>query len=383
MTAFQHTAMSAEAALGEPLVRRILARVIDRLDVQPAGERTNAIRIDLDHAIAPEIHHAESLAARAVAWAAVEGAVSAGWATLGYRKHRRHGSPEEREPYLEFRWTESIEGFIRDQLQRPRKTSYAGQWRERLTQANLSLPEDALARLAGSPIQIKGRSAEEVFARFLSIRELAQQQLLLREVSSRAFWGLSKVLDARADLIALLLGCDECPFPEQPIVLNVHIHGVPRSFLFVENHVSFERLKASDALPHTAMIFSSGFRGAAARLRRPGGCSIYYSRASGESAISAFEEILFSFADVPVFFWGDLDYSGMAILKSLRSIFPSAQAWQAGYEPMLKRLTRGDGHTPIESGKEGQRVVEQVGCLYADSYLIPALQAHGCFVDQE
>lgn len=70
--------------------------MIIRLDVQPATERSNAIRINLDDAIAPEIHKAESLAARAMAWASVEGLVAEGWASLGYRKHRRHGSPEDR-----------------------------------------------------------------------------------------------------------------------------------------------------------------------------------------------------------------------------------------------------------------------------------------------
>ncbi|MBT4075489.1 MAG: hypothetical protein HOE78_02800, partial [Gammaproteobacteria bacterium] len=29
----------------------------------------------------------------------------------------------------------------------------------------------------------------------------------------------------------------------------------------------------------------------------------------------------------PVWFWGDLDYSGMAILKVLRQRFENVQAW--------------------------------------------------------
>jgi hypothetical protein len=84
-----------------------------------------------------------------------------------------------------------------------------------------------------------------------------------------------------------------------------------------------------------------------------------------------------------VFFWGDLDFSGMAILASLRSGFPSAQAWRSGYEPMLTRLIDGDGHSPAESGKERQRPVDQTGCPYADDALIPALKFYGRFVDQE
>lgn len=172
----QNAVMNADAALTEPLIRRVLARVIDRLDVQPAAERSSAIRINLDPTIAPEIHHAESLVARAVAWASVEGIVSAGWATLGYRKHRRHGSPEDREPYLDFRWAEPVEDFIRQELQRPRKTaSYGAQWRALLVQADVALPEASLARLAASPIEITGRTVEDVLSRFCRLMTLAYE----------------------------------------------------------------------------------------------------------------------------------------------------------------------------------------------------------------
>jgi hypothetical protein len=87
--------------------------------------------------------------------------------------------------------------------------------------------------------------------------------------------------------------------------------------------------------------------------------------------------------DIPAYFWGDLDYSGMAILASLRTIFPSAQAWKPGYGPMLSRLNAGDGHSPAESGKERQRVIDATGCAYADEELLPALRASGRFLDQE
>src|SRR5205085_7396228 len=103
-------------------------------------------------------------------------------------------------------------------------------------------------------------------------------------------WGMSKILDGRADVVAALLNCDECPFPEQPIVLNVQLADVPTAFLFVENHVAFERLKKRTDLRDVALIFSSGFRGAAARLRKPIGCSVYYSRTSGQDVSAAFEQ---------------------------------------------------------------------------------------------
>ena len=376
-------AMPVEAALKEPLVQRIFFRVLDRLDTQPAAERTLSIRIELDAEMAPEIHAAESLADREVAWAALDGLADQGWAKCGYRLHRKHGARHERKPYLDFKWTAEIEDRIRHALNRPAKAnSYASNWRVLVGQAELSLPEARLSQMAATPLIVSGRSAEEVFARFLQIRELANEPLLLREVSSRLFWGLSKLLDGRADAIAALLDSEECPFPEQPVVLNVHVGVGFKSFLFVENHVAFERLKRRDDLAEYALIYCGGFRGAAARLRRPGGCSVYYSRTSSPEAVASFETVLFSSENPPVFFWGDLDFSGMAILASLRSTFPSAEAWQPGYEPMLKRLMDGDGHSPAEAGKERQRPIAETGSTYADQFLIPALNV-GRFVDQE
>jgi hypothetical protein len=376
--------MTADTALNEPLIHRLFARVLDRLDVQPAAERSLPVRVNLDAAMAPEIHLADSLAARAVAWAAVDGVVAAGWARLDFRMHHRHGPREERKPYLDVKWSVEVEELVRTRLGRPHKaSSYAARWRAAIEERSLPLSEVALAKLCATPIEVSGRSIEDVLSTFLSVRDMANEPLLLREVSSRVFWGLSKLLDGRADAVAALLDADECPFPEQPIVLTVHLPKSARSFLFVENHVAFERLKQRVELADMALIFSSGFRGAAMRLRKPGGCSVYYSRTSAQDAFGPFEEHLFSALDVPVFFWGDLDYSGMLILASLRSIFPSAQAWQPGYAPMLARLLRQDGHSPLESGKARQRPIERTGCPYADAILIPALRTSGQFVDQE
>jgi hypothetical protein len=86
---------------------------------------------------------------------------------------------------------------------------------------------------------------------------------------------------------------------------------------------------------------------------------------------------------IPVFFWGDLDYSGMAILRDLKAIFPNLEAWQPGYARMLARLNAGAGHLPDEAGKAGQLDPGDTGCPYADQELLPAIRKSGRFVDQE
>ena len=73
----------------------------------------------------------------------------------------------------------------------------------------------------------------------------------------------------------------------------------------------------------------------------------------------------------------------MAILSSLRTTFPSAQAWEPGYAPMVVRLDTGEGHAPEEAKKTGQKPISSTGCSYADGVLIPALTKYGRFIDQE
>jgi hypothetical protein len=141
----------------------------------------------------------------------------------------------------------------------------------------------AVSRNLDLPVSIPGRSATEVFRRLISIRALYAhgETLHLREVSSRTFWGLSKIFDNRSDLVAALLGLAECPYPAQPIHLNIYLAG-PRSWiLFVENKTSFERAirDAGEALLHgrfsphagAALIYSSGFMGTAGRMRKSTG----------------------------------------------------------------------------------------------------------------
>jgi hypothetical protein len=237
----------------------------------------------------------------------------------------------------------------------------------------------------------------EVFGRLNSIRALydRRETLHLREVSSRTFWGLSKVLDSRSDLIASLLGLAECPYPAQPVHLNVYFVGVFSWILFVENKTAFERAirDAREALLHgrfspyagAALIYSSGFMGTAGRMRKSSGSRAFYclDAISNANEVEAFDTAFYSDIDINAAFWGDLDHAGMAILSGLRTNFPSTRAWEPGYAPMLVRLETGEGHAPEEAKKGGQKPISSTGCSYADSVLIPALAKYGRFIDQE
>jgi hypothetical protein len=388
--------MSPETALGDPLARRLLGSALDRLDKSRPEDRTNAVRIPIDPNTAPEIFKAETIADREIAWHVIDVLADAGIGIVAYRRAARHGSREDRQPVFEISTTPANEDRLRAFYSRPRPgLKYSDEWRCLAQSSDLDI--DIKATISDLPVSVPGRSATDVFIRLLSIRALFdhREPLYLREVSSRTFWGLSKVLDNRSDLVAALLGLVECPYPAQPIHLNIYFAGPFSWILFVENKTSFERAirDAREALQHgryspytgAALIYSSGFMGTAGRMRKSSGSRAFYclDAVSNANEIRAFDAAFYDETDVNAAFWGDLDHAGMAILSSLRTNFPSARAWEPGYAPMVVRLATGEGHAPEEARKVGQKPILSTGCSYADSVLIPALAKHGRFIDQE
>lgn len=279
---------------------------------------------------------------------------------------------------------------VREAVNRPERVkSNAQRWREAVY--NSLDASDEVRRVVGDfCIDMPDHSMEEVVRRLNRLRTFADQSMLLREVSTQLFWGMSKVLDKRQGLVAALLGMDECPFPDSPIHLQVHLPiGGYSAILFIENLMSFEQAcrSVNEVFSGLAIVYASGYKGSAKRLRMVGGCSLYYA-GTGELGIEMrrrFEQWLFGelTPQLPVYFWGDLDFSGMRILAAMRSSFPSLSAWETGYSMMLKELSEGKGHSPEAAEKAGQKSIDATGCLYADQQLIPALKSQGRFVDQE
>ena len=147
---------------------------------------------------------------------------------------------------------------------------------------------------------------------------------------------MSEVLDNRTGLVAALLGADEYPFSKSPIQLQVYLPpGGFSGVLFIENQMSFEQAARSvnPAFAKLALVYASGFKGSAARLRNPDTVSLYFSHKGelGGDRADYFSSWLFAKnIAIPVCFWGDLDWSGRRILAALRNNFPEMQAWQPG-----------------------------------------------------
>lgn len=365
-------------------VRALLNTLVDRLDGAELRGSAKAQSVGLSERTWPALYRADRESEKEELWEHVAEMVRWGWLAVKPDSAVRSRAGYASSP----RVTVADERAVRTAVGRAeRLKSAVERWKEAVY-SGLQASEEAKATVAEFCIDMPDRPMSEVVERLNAMAALADKPLLLREVSSQLFWGMSKVLDKRQGLVSALLGLDDCPFPESPIQLQVFlpVDGY-RGVLFIENLMSFERAtrSKSSAFDGMALIYASGFKGSAQRLRTSDGCSLFYSArgAMGQDLRDAFEAWLFGKGNQPAYFWGDLDWSGMRILWAMRSSFHDLRAWEPGYAAMLAALTEGRGHTPEAADKQGQRPVSMTGCPYADSDLLSALRETGRFVDQE
>ena len=201
----------------------------------------------------------------------------------------------------------------------------------------------------------------------------------LRQLSTHAFWGDSKVLDERADLLTALFPALQ--IRERAIVVAVHLPLAIRGALFIENQDTYTAALGGEppAVADHALIYMAGFRGAAARIRMRDGACLHFGGPGMAGRSDEFERWWFGVepSAVAMSFWGDLDFAGMQILKSLRSRFGAVTAWRVGYEPMLADLRAAGRGASVQAEPHKQVDPGQTGCDYADSQLLPAIREHG------
>lgn len=230
--------------------------------------------------------------------------------------------------------------------------------------------------LRDSPISVAERSAEDVVRALKGFSEQSITGLTLRELSARHFWGDSKFLDGRDEWLLRVLSKDPSEIFPRPLLLSTYAPQGFTRLLFIENQDTFVRA-ALQQPKSTALIYSGGFRATAARL----GNAACFSFLPG----SAPDDFQARWQDegLEAAFWGDLDFSGMAILASLRQSQPRLTAWRPAYSLMLEHLLAGGGHSPLQAGKDLQRDPRVTGCEYADTQLLPALRCQNRCIDQE
>lgn len=371
--------------VNSPAVQALLNKLVDRLDSAEARGSATAQTVALNATTWPALYNARFESDKEHLWEQLLQLVKLGWVQVTPEAVCRSVDGYDKQPRVKVVDIEAV----RKAVQRPeRKKSSMERWREAVEQ-HLEASPDVKKAVGDYCVELSDKTMNEVVGRLNSLRELANEPLMLREVSARLFWGMSKILDNRTGLVAAVLGVEECPFPESPIQLQVYLpkEGF-NSALFIENQMSFEQAirSTSPTFRQIALVYASGFKASASRLRAQDMASLYFSHKGelGGSAKDDFERWLFAPASaMPVYFWGDLDWAGLRILSALKGPFLNMAAWKPGYGPMLDSLQAGMGHSPEAADKKGQRPLQSVGCEYADGELIPALKKFGKFVDQE
>lgn len=292
------------------------------------------------------------------------------------RYDNKLGAHQERYENAQLTLNPDSEPLLRDWLERPREDPVLVAWRAAVAAHGASFADGGAALLSSRPL-MAGCTPADMVAAFAAMSPLLADGLSLRELSARCFHGNSKFLDQRADLLHSLFGARAAAIAPRPLLLAAWAPPAFEQLLIIENQDSFVHLVETPP-PACALLYSGGFRARAGRLAS-GHTRFAFMPGSNAEAFHA----RWLDADVPAYFWGDLDFTGLGILKALRAILPQLQAWQPGYSALLERLLDGAGHRPAAAGKEGQSDPGNTGCTFADDILLPALRATDRFLDQE
>lgn len=373
--------------MGEPDIVAILNAFLDKLDKTPVEQRSRIPLLRLNKKLAPTLYRHDS--ASDTTWALLK---ELDGVVLNIRFDTKRGPFEPEYANAQLRFLPVGEAIVRAWLDRPQKTRYLDEWILAVTK-KAALFADRADILANNPVRLTGKTAEEVVDAFANLSAFTEKYLTLRQISARAFWGHSKVLDGREELIAALF--PSLIIAPRPVLVHVRLPTEFNDVLFIENLDSYLQAVAGRpaATQSLALVYTSGFRGSAERIRSTDGASLHYHLAMSysqggysQSATEKFEHWWFNNnqqLNGNLWFWGDLDFSGMCILKVLRQRFGDVRAWPDGYAPLVSILLKGGGHPPDIADKLEQVDPGITGCNYADSELLSLIRNIGRFADQE
>lgn len=367
----------------QPEIEALLNKTVDRLNRNATGK----LGFTLKPATLPGLFKQDEEADST--WSLLKTLFEGELAIFSFHEDRKRNPYDPPYKNARIRFIPEAETTVRQWLDRPASESELNIWRHQVDKNNALFPGDT-SRLSASKITVKGKTPEEVINGFTEIAKYINNsepaaRLTLRNLSARCFWQDSKFLDNREELITLLYPA--LKIKKRPLIINVWLPEKIQGVLFIENQDSYTQAIAGipDTLHGLALIYTAGFKLSAERIRSHEETSFHY-HATGHSSE---ENLLTNWwhghkqLDCPVYFWGDLDFSGMDILKKLKQRFAGIQAWQPGYQPMLEFLLNGGGHTPEASSKQAQKDTGDTGCVYADKQLLPAIRKTQRFIDQE
>ncbi|CCO22257.1 hypothetical protein [Maridesulfovibrio hydrothermalis] len=218
-------------------------------------------------------------------------------------------------------------------------------------------------RIAG---KMKGASDDFMAELIRSLEVLIQNQddipegSPLFEASARFLCGSSKMLDDLGPTLLKTIGLDVDRFSRSPRFVIVAGPPSPEAVVLIENPHSFERAIQSDS--SCAYVCTYGF---GLTMSHDGygtllldNITIHLRHLKTLVRCGNPPKIGNLLKHPKLFFWGDLDLSGMRIYDSLHLKYPRIRL-SALYGPMLKSLKEGKSHPYISAagkGKPGQPV---------------------------
>jgi len=280
--------------------------------------------------------------------------------------------------------------LVRQWLQRPQQLSAQLVWENAVAQYTHRLTLSQRSFLQANRLSCGDKTAFEVVGALCHIgRQLQRTAVALscRTLSARSFKGDSKCLEHKEDYLGALFPEHQHRIKPRPLLLLVAIPERYNQVLFIENQESFLMLAAEHThrlIAHSVLVYTAGFRAAATRINIHHNVAFAVHNPITVSSMRCFQRWWHSDAVLrDYYFWGDLDYSGMGILASMRQIYPALKAWQPGYQAMLRYHNKGLGHAPSEAKKQAQHDPGITGCDYVDQQLLPLLRLSQRFLDQE
>lgn len=361
----------------EPWLAKWLGWFLDKLDKSEDGERARAITRRIKKSTLPALYDFnEDTQGR---WQLLQ-QIARDHGIFEIHLDNKRSAFQEPYENAQCRLNTDCETLLRDWLNRPKQDPVAQAWQQAINLHTTTFIDNGEALLNQKP-HIPGLTPAEIVSAFANIDPYLNQNLTLREIAARCFHGDSKALDNRLELLTKLYGDNANRIQPRPLLLTAWAPPGFSKLLIVENQDSFLRLVENPPADY-ALLYSGGFRASATRLSSEHTRFAFLPGSEPERFKALFINMGLD-EQTECYFWGDLDYAGMGILKALRNSLPNLQAWQSGYQPMLEILNTGGGHTPEQTNKLGQTDPGTTGCPYSDATLLPALRQHRKSVDQE
>lgn len=359
-------------------IYNLLNDVLDKLDLKPACERANKIQYPINAKVFPSLYNPLTYREDEEIEKAIQVLINKEIFTIRQSK---------KEFFVDIRDKSKAKLVFNDDFEQKLRIFYKREtqtddWKSAVEQ--LDCNTDIKELILNNRITIPEKTEDDIAIQLLKLLTSDNENKSVRHVSAKYFWGISKVLDNKEQII------NYCKLRTMPILLHVKAIGAnPKTILFIENQDTYIEAVNSEnnIFENYILIFSSGFKASAKRLRSENGNKVFFedSCCLDKEGRNKFKQWLYGEdrLEFNVYFWGDLDFSGMNILSSLKKVFPNLKAWEYGYNRLLKALDNYNAHSPNSANKEGQTEPSLTGCEFTDTRLIPALKYKQLFVDQE